>query len=183
MFANLCWSSWTSRNNIIHEPSTHNPIMLATGFTRLGSISGLLLCKKDVATEVTIRRAMGIISEHEKAIIQHDRMFHIAAIQLQGKFAIDVSEALAARNALQITIEAVGLGLALRDFNGNLLMCVAKRTRAANSEMAEALAVRYGIHFARRFGFTNIMLESDASNVVNAIKQNVISSSPILTLK
>uniref|UniRef100_A0A803M8D2 Uncharacterized protein n=1 Tax=Chenopodium quinoa TaxID=63459 RepID=A0A803M8D2_CHEQI len=81
MFANLCWSSWTSRNNVIHEPSTHDPITLATVFTRLGSIFGLLLCKKDVATEDTIRRAMGIIVENEKAIIQPDRMLyaHIAA--------------------------------------------------------------------------------------------------------
>ncbi|XP_021734057.1 uncharacterized protein LOC110700767 [Chenopodium quinoa] len=73
----------------------------------------------------------------------------------------------------------VGLGAVLRDTNGKLRVCAVKKTMAASPKMAEAMAARYGMHIARRFGYTRIMLECDASNVGNTVRSRSSGYAPI----
>uniref|UniRef100_A0A803LV44 Reverse transcriptase zinc-binding domain-containing protein n=1 Tax=Chenopodium quinoa TaxID=63459 RepID=A0A803LV44_CHEQI len=62
---------------------------------------------------------------------------------------------------------------------GKLILCATKKTHVESVELAEALAARFGVQVVRRFGYTNINLECDASNVVNAIKNHTRDFSPL----
>ncbi|KAL2906587.1 Sperm-specific antigen 2, partial [Bienertia sinuspersici] len=66
-----------------------------------------------------------------------------------------------------------GLGAVMRDENGVVLLLGVRHCLVKNVEQAEAMAVRYGIMLARRFGFQCIMVESDAANVVNIINSRL----------
>ncbi|XP_021726668.1 uncharacterized protein LOC110693824 [Chenopodium quinoa] len=124
MFANLCWSSWTSWNNVIHEQSTHDSIMLATGFTRdyreyNTKVHGL------VSAPAVCSSAGWIPPTHSCLKVNVDAFVPGSA--------------------------GVCFGVVIRDEFVKLLLIVAKKTNCRWSpKLAEAAAARYGIELARR---------------------------------
>ncbi|KAL2895989.1 Inter-alpha-trypsin inhibitor heavy chain H4 [Bienertia sinuspersici] len=53
-----------------------------------------------------------------------------------------------------------------------------KRLEPTGVEVAEAEAARYGMDLARRLGYSRIILECDAFNVVQAISMNARGFTP-----
>ncbi|XP_021771657.1 uncharacterized protein LOC110735778 [Chenopodium quinoa] len=63
-----------------------------------------------------------------------------------------------------------GLGVVARDHRGELVAAAVKRIHLTQAEIAEAQAVRYALQLARRLEYSHIWIESDAQEVVHAIK-------------
>ncbi|KAK1379244.1 hypothetical protein POM88_025988 [Heracleum sosnowskyi] len=66
-----------------------------------------------------------------------------------------------------------GLRVVIQNEQGELVVTTAKRILASNFEEAEAIAVRYWLHIVRRFGYQNVVLQSDASNMINNVTSYV----------
>uniref|UniRef100_A0A803N235 RNase H type-1 domain-containing protein n=1 Tax=Chenopodium quinoa TaxID=63459 RepID=A0A803N235_CHEQI len=60
-----------------------------------------------------------------------------------------------------------GLGVVLRDEAGIIVLTATKMAELATPECAKAQAVRYALSIAKRFGYTNLWIESDAVNDIN----------------
>ncbi|KAL2899415.1 hypothetical protein RDABS01_024497 [Bienertia sinuspersici] len=74
----------------------------------------------------------------------------------------------------------VGLGAVIRDHRGKIKVAVVHRIKARSKpEVAEARAALYGIQMARRLGFSKVVLECDAMQVVSAITTEAKGASPI----
>lgn len=74
----------------------------------------------------------------------------------------------------------VRLGVVVRNDVGKMLMTTTKRVGIGwKVEMTEATSVRYGLQVARRSGFTNVWLDSDALNVIKAIDDQSVGISPL----
>ncbi|XP_074266278.1 uncharacterized protein LOC141588751 [Silene latifolia] len=73
----------------------------------------------------------------------------------------------------------VGLGVVARDMAGRVVGIGCRRVEADwDVEVAETRAANFGLDLANRLGFSNIILESDALNVVLAVKNEVVARSP-----
>ncbi|XP_021755934.1 uncharacterized protein LOC110721114 [Chenopodium quinoa] len=75
-----------------------------------------------------------------------------------------------------------GLGVAVRDHQGRLIVTATKHIHHAPPEWAEAQAVRYGLGVARRLGFRRVCVESDSLNVIKAISCPSNGRSPIYSV-
>ncbi|KAL2944294.1 UDP-N-acetylglucosamine--N-acetylmuramyl-(pentapeptide) pyrophosphoryl-undecaprenol N-acetylglucosamine transferase [Bienertia sinuspersici] len=73
----------------------------------------------------------------------------------------------------------VGLGVVCRDNEGRIQVIATKVIEPTNVEVGKAEATRYGLQLARRLGFESIILEGDATNVVNAIKSHQFGFAPV----
>ncbi|XP_021743507.1 uncharacterized protein LOC110709603 [Chenopodium quinoa] len=73
----------------------------------------------------------------------------------------------------------IGLGVVIRDENDSLLVVAAKRSHANSPKCAKALAMRYALLLAQRLGFPRVWLESDAINVIHAVRMNDGGRAPI----
>lgn len=67
----------------------------------------------------------------------------------------------------------------VRNCEGKLILTATKRMLATTPKMAEALAMRFGLNIARRYGYNRNLLEGDALNIVNAVKNRTQGPSPI----
>lgn len=93
-------------------------------------------------------------------------------------------------NSVKVNVDAhiksaggVQFGAIIRDANGQPLVAAVKGSRASwAADMAEAGAIRYGVELARRLGYANVILESDALTVVRAIQDRKAGASPIFLL-
>ncbi|XP_074288445.1 uncharacterized protein LOC141613600 [Silene latifolia] len=73
----------------------------------------------------------------------------------------------------------VGLGVVARDEAGSVVGMGCRRVEAEwDVEVAEARAASFGLEVANRLGFSNIILEGDALNVVLAVKNESVARSP-----
>ncbi|KAL2924928.1 hypothetical protein RDABS01_007217 [Bienertia sinuspersici] len=70
-------------------------------------------------------------------------------------------------------------GAVFRDHMGCPLVVAVKIIETTEVEVTEAEAARYGASLARRLSFDSVVLESDTSNVVHAIKSQTVGFSPI----
>ncbi|XP_021714671.1 uncharacterized protein LOC110682644 [Chenopodium quinoa] len=73
----------------------------------------------------------------------------------------------------------VGLGVVIRDSEGCLLVCATRRCPATTPEVAEAMAVRYGLQVARRLGYSKVVVECDAISVVQSVRRRISGYSPL----
>ncbi|KAL5832280.1 hypothetical protein ACOSQ4_017634 [Xanthoceras sorbifolium] len=79
-----------------------------------------------------------------------------------GLFKLNVDASLKCSESL------VGLGAVIRDSNGLFMAGLSrKRFRSVSIEVAEASAILNGLHLAIDSGFTHLLVESDALNVIN----------------
>lgn len=77
----------------------------------------------------------------------------------------------------------VGMGVVIRDEDGRVLCLRVKRVAARwDATMAEAMAARYAIELAYRFGFMHLVLEGDALAVVRAVELKQIGSAPLFQI-
>ncbi|XP_074318791.1 uncharacterized protein LOC141655620 [Silene latifolia] len=75
---------------------------------------------------------------------------------------------------------SVGLGVVARDCHGGVLLVASKRVRAAwDVDVAESKAMAYGLELAYNNGFTQVVIESGALNVVRAVSKRVEVRSPL----
>ncbi|KAL2930102.1 hypothetical protein RDABS01_035512, partial [Bienertia sinuspersici] len=65
------------------------------------------------------------------------------------------------------------LGVVIRDEVGSVKVMGVKHIEPTSVEIAEAATARFGVELAIRMNFENIILESDATSVVNAISANI----------
>ncbi|KAK0581771.1 hypothetical protein LWI29_017729 [Acer saccharum] len=74
----------------------------------------------------------------------------------------------------------IGLGLIIRDSGGQVRLAVAQNLVAMVSPLvAEALAVRNGIHLACEAGFVPFLLEIDSLQVVNMVQKGLHSDAEV----
>ncbi|KAL5742092.1 hypothetical protein ACOSP7_028824 [Xanthoceras sorbifolium] len=74
----------------------------------------------------------------------------------------------------------IGVGVVLRDHKGQVLGFSWQRFRGCFSpQVAEALAMLRGLHFALELGINPCIVESDASNVVELVNGHKVSLSEI----
>ncbi|KAK1384070.1 hypothetical protein POM88_021805 [Heracleum sosnowskyi] len=60
----------------------------------------------------------------------------------------------------------VGLGVVIGNEMGKLLVAAVKRCETTSPDIAEALAVRYGLQVARRLGYSSIWVEKSLFNLL-----------------
>ncbi|KAL2932688.1 ATPase family gene 2 protein [Bienertia sinuspersici] len=90
-------------------------------------------------------------------------------------------------DAVKVNVDAhvsvdggVGLGAVIRYHRGKIKVDVVLRIKASwKPEVAEAHAALYGVQVASRLGFSKVVLESDAMQVVNAIIREAKGALPI----
>ena len=69
--------------------------------------------------------------------------------------------------------DRIGIGAAIRDEKGSILGAMAKSLEGSFSPfLAECLALREGLSFAKEIECVNLEVETDAINVVSAIEDN-----------
>ncbi|XP_021726211.1 uncharacterized protein LOC110693398 [Chenopodium quinoa] len=75
-----------------------------------------------------------------------------------------------------------GLGVVCRDAEGRIVAAAKRKAAIAAPEVVEAMAVRYAIMLAHRLGYSRIMVESDAINVIKAVNSKEHGRSPIYSV-
>ncbi|XP_021724891.1 uncharacterized protein LOC110692199 [Chenopodium quinoa] len=146
-FSALAWAMWTSRNKALFENSPHDPILLATGFSKYVSDFQVYSAKVFGG-----RRGNGGISNSTWKKPP------------AGTLKINVDAA--------TFDDAVGLGVVARNSHGDIVFTGARRWRGRwDSCIAEAAAIHFGVELAIRFGYRDVWCESDALNVVQKIQQ------------
>ena len=76
--------------------------------------------------------------------------------------------------------DGVGVGAIIRDYRGQVVMMGVRRFAATwEVPMAEIMAARCGLQWARRLGFTNIELEVDALNLAKAVVRRRFGRAPM----
>lgn len=66
--------------------------------------------------------------------------------------------------------DRIGLGVVARDDKGKILMAAAKSQHPCSSvEMAELLAAEWTVRLAAIHGWTNVLIEGDASGIIDAL--------------
>jgi ribonuclease HI len=80
--------------------------------------------------------------------------------------------------ALFTSSKQMGAGVVIRDHNGLCLAACGERSdNVTMPEMAEALAIRRAVVFAREEGFSNIIIGSDCLSVIQRVNSSVIDRS------
>uniref|UniRef100_A0A803MRY4 Reverse transcriptase zinc-binding domain-containing protein n=1 Tax=Chenopodium quinoa TaxID=63459 RepID=A0A803MRY4_CHEQI len=127
-FSALAWAMWTSRNKALFENSPHDPILLATGFSKYVSDFQVYSAKVFGG-----RRGNGGISNSTWKKPP------------AGTLKINVDAA--------TFDDAVGLGVVARNSHGDIVFTGARRWRGRwDSCIAEAAAIHFGVELAIRFG-------------------------------
>lgn len=154
--ATLLWAAWRCCNMFVFENVRPNSVMVASGYTRL--VEEYCEYSKKVLKPVGNATATGSASAWVRPPVRVVKINTDAHVPQGGK---------------------VGLGVVIRDENGTLLACGVRKIEATSPDIAESLAVRYGMQLGRRLGYTKIWVESDAANVVQAVLDTSKGSSPI----
>ena len=156
-FVALAWAAWSYRNSVVFNEAWSNVEVGAVGFLRLVSDYG-----KYVAA-VLKRGGIGDPCVSRSSWIPPG----------EGVFRLNTDAAMLGDNV-------IGVGAVIRDSHGHVVM-VAVRRFAAKWEppMAEDMAARCGVQWARSMGFTNIELEVDALNLAKAVVRRKFGRSPL----
>ncbi|KAL5748652.1 hypothetical protein ACOSQ2_025949 [Xanthoceras sorbifolium] len=82
--------------------------------------------------------------------------------------------------SLNIDDSLVGLGAVIRDDNGLFMAGLShKLVRSVSIEIAEASAILIGLHLAIESGFSHLLVESDALNIIFYLVQEKPSNSEV----
>lgn len=158
--AALMWASWRCRNLLFFENERPHFVMLAAGFVRM--------VEEYNAYSSKVHRPMSISFGTDGVRTQASNSWTCPP---QGYVKLNT-------DANVVEQCKTGLGVVIRDKAGALVVVAVKKTHNTTPEIAEALAVRYGL-IVRRLGYDRICVESDSINVVKAIKSNTCMPTPI----
>ena len=76
--------------------------------------------------------------------------------------------------------DGVSFGVVVRDEEGQILMLATLRTsHRRDCDMEKVAADRFGLEIARRYGYTNVALESDSLNVIRLVRNGHQGAAPI----
>ncbi|XP_074302863.1 uncharacterized protein LOC141636938 [Silene latifolia] len=154
-FLTIAWAIWTVRNQSLFEESPPLPDFVFTGFTKM----------------VADYRAYAN-SELYKSRLVSDVGGNSWTPPRAGTFKINTDAHLMGNGE-------VGLGAVARDMAGTIIWVGSKRVLAEwEVEVAEARAAIFGLEVALARGMANITLESDALNLVKAVKNPEIARTP-----
>ena len=74
----------------------------------------------------------------------------------------------------------MGIGIVIRDHSGSFVAaCCHKIDRITDVEMAEALAVRYAVYFAKEHNLHQVLVASDCLNLIKKIQSPVMYRSHV----
>ncbi|XP_074314802.1 uncharacterized protein LOC141650968 [Silene latifolia] len=154
-FLALVWAMWTIRNSRTFEEEPCKPEVVIMGFERMvADYQGLASMTKE---------HMGTVEG-----VGRDRWEPPS----EGALKINTDAAI-------MEDSTVGLGVVGRDCAGTVKVVTCRRVRARwTAEMAEAKALLFGIEVVQRMGLGNVSLETDALNVVRAVRKEVVLRSP-----
>ena len=150
------WAAWFCINKIFFEQASPDGVSVASGFVRMVE-EYHTYAKKVMFTPVLPGHASSLTSWKRPAM---------------GSLKINT-------DAHVVEGVMAALGVAVRDADGRLMVTATKKIAATSPAMAEALALRFGLLIARRFGYGKLEVESDALSVINGVKWMVKGSSPI----
>ncbi|XP_021758506.1 uncharacterized protein LOC110723456 [Chenopodium quinoa] len=156
--ATLLWAAWRCRNLIIFENERPNVVLLAARYCRL--VHDYHSYAKCVFNRVS------------SAVAQHS----IASWSCPPTGTIKINV-----DAHVPSYGMAGLGVVCRDAEGKI-MAAAKRKAIAAPEVVEVMVVRYALMLAHRLGYSRIMVESDAINVIKAVNLKEYGRSPIFSV-
>ena len=157
----IVWALWFCRNKLVYAQEDQNPQVMATNFLRM--VEDYRAYSKQVFSPTL-------------PSIGNESLTATWASPPPGVIKINVDAHIVAGSH-------VSLGAVFRDNSGTVLMMATRRIVGSEvSTMAEAEAARYGLHVARRSGYDNVWLESDALAVVRAARHCTIGFSPLYLL-
>ncbi|XP_074289360.1 uncharacterized protein LOC141614514 [Silene latifolia] len=155
-FLAVAWAIWTIRNQRIFEETPPPPELVLTGFVKM----------------VTDYRL------YATRVLSFTRNDNGAGGNSWS--APDVGRVKINTDAYLTGSGEVGLGVVARDANGRVLWTGSKRVRAGwDVAIAEAQAAIFGLEVAQARNETSIILESDALNLVNAIRTKLLTRTPL----
>uniref|UniRef100_M1B2T8 RNase H family protein n=1 Tax=Solanum tuberosum TaxID=4113 RepID=M1B2T8_SOLTU len=64
----------------------------------------------------------------------------------------------------------------IRNSCGDLIMAFSFLVECKNSNMAEAMAVEFGVKWCIQHGYTNFILELDSMNIVNMLANDIVTN-------
>ncbi|XP_074372093.1 uncharacterized protein LOC141712881 [Apium graveolens] len=148
------WASWVCRNKILFEQECPHFGLVTAGFVKL--IEDYCSYAKKVFMPITRRkiRSPSSWTYPSSGCVKYNTYAYF------------------------IRIVACALGVVIRDDREELLINISKRMVAGSAEMAETMAVRYEIQIAKRFGYQNIIVETDSWNMVNNVRGWLIGYTP-----
>ncbi|XP_057249396.1 uncharacterized protein LOC130590838 [Beta vulgaris subsp. vulgaris] len=147
----LAWHIWMERNaKVFNNAHTANPILLA--------------------------RVQRAIEEHDK--------YAKRIYGLQSRGGVESAKIWKAplRGVVKLNCDAslacegwVGLGVVARDSDGKVLFAASRRVRAHwPVEIAEGKAILMAVRLARRFGYANVVLESDSKVLIARLSKAMV---------
>ena len=155
-FAALMWAAWSFRNSVVFNDPWKSMEVGVVGFLRL------VEDYKRYATAV-FQRAIGTGDVVSRA----------------GWLPPEAGNMKLNTDAYVMEGGGVGLGAVLRDSHGRVVAAGVRRNGARWSvELAEAMAMKWGMQMAWDLGYRNIELESDALTVVKAVRRRQWGRSP-----
>ncbi|KAL2920670.1 hypothetical protein RDABS01_012161, partial [Bienertia sinuspersici] len=156
LFATLAWAAWTSRNKRIFHHSDHDPRSIAVGFSKyVADYKRYALNVFGARLSLDVRSAAGW-NPPPSGVVKVNT--DVAVFDGGG----------------------VGLSAVVRDEKGGLLAIGSKRFGCRwSAAMAEAAAINYGLHLARRLNYMEVWLECDAMELVGRISSGATGRSPL----
>ncbi|KAK1383248.1 hypothetical protein POM88_020983 [Heracleum sosnowskyi] len=153
--ASLTWAAWFCRNKEIFEGIVVEPEIVAAGFVKLNEEYISYKTKVNIATSVSSLPTSATWNLPPSNIFKVNVDAHIS-----GSF-----------------------GVVIRGDKGQLLCAAVKKIRSNWApEMDEAEAARFGVKLARRLGYSNVILECDALNVVRTIHNRQEEAAPVFLM-
>ncbi|XP_021736582.1 uncharacterized protein LOC110703144 [Chenopodium quinoa] len=156
--AALIWVVWRCRNLFLFEGIRSNPIVLAGN-----------LCKW-VADYCTYAKC--VFYPHKRVGVKSNSEW-IPPPRGVLKLNVDAHVGSAGKAAV---------GVVGRNEEGTIILTATQPIFQQSLEIAEAVADRYGMIIARRFGFENIWIESDSLNVISTISSSSKGYAPIFNV-
>ncbi|KMT19599.1 hypothetical protein BVRB_1g012150 [Beta vulgaris subsp. vulgaris] len=152
--AALMWAAWFCQNKIYFEQTSPDAVSVAGRFVRI--VEEYHIYAKKVLFNPVLPDNAGSHTSWQRPAMDFVKINTDAHV-VEGVMA--------------------ALGVAVRDAAGRLKVTATNRIVATSPAMAEALAVRFGLLIARRFGFCKIELESDALAAINGVNNEHRNSS------
>ncbi|XP_021734136.1 uncharacterized protein LOC110700860 [Chenopodium quinoa] len=157
--AALMWAAWRCRNLTIFKNERPNAMLLAVGYCRL-------------------------VHDYQSYA---KNVFH----RVESVFAPQsiVRWCCPTIGTIKINIDAhvpssgmAGLGVVCRDAEGRIVAAAKRKAAIVEPEIVEALVVRFALQLAYKLGYSRIMVESDAINVIKVVSSKEKGRSPIYSI-
>lgn len=147
LFVAVLWNIWIARNKFYFEEITPEPKLIVSRALRLSMESAQQ--SRDKRTQGSKKKANAAWS---KPPLDRLKLNSDAAVFRDG---------------------TVGYDFVVRNENGGVILAGAKRERVAGaSELAEAMALRFGLGISLQSGLSNLLVETDSEIVVRAIMRD-----------